>query len=209
MCRSDGLLSNLRSITFSDSIIITGEPRSVWTVLWAASHLQRELLEVGVPTRGGIAQGRTVHTDGIIYGEGLLEAYHLESTTAVYPRIVISPPLSAGLDARYKDAFLRQDADGLWFIDPFGLGLIPGDAEEMAAEGYDPYEEGLNMLGSRIDTELSRLSDASHIAKWNWLKHQQAIATQDIRNHREPRFSRFLREAKQRRRSAGNPDNPE
>jgi hypothetical protein len=123
--------SKLQVSVFSDSIVISGEADNVHGVIWSAIHLQCNLLVSGILVRGGIACGRTVHADDILYGEGMLDAYNLESKAAIYPRIVLAPKLINKIKSEYRDVFLAKDNDGLWFLDPFSMGLLPGDADAL------------------------------------------------------------------------------
>jgi hypothetical protein len=180
--------SDLQVSVFSDSIVISGEADNVHGVIWSAIHLQSSLLLSGILVRGGISCGRTVHADDILYGEGMLDAYYLESKAAIYPRIVLAPKLINKIKSEYRAVFLTTDNDGLWFLDPFSIGLLPGNADALLEDGYDPHEEALKSLGKRIDQELSRLLDVGHLAKWNWLKSRHTIALLEFARLGKPRF---------------------
>lgn len=179
---------------FSDSVVISGAPDNLNGVIWSSIHLQCSLLALGILIRGGISRGKTVHTGDILYGEGMLNAYHLESKAAIYPRIIIDPIFVPEIESGYKAMFLAQDADGLWFIDPFAMGIVPGNVDTLLENGYDPSEEGLKFLGKEIDKEISRLSDASQLAKWSWLKNRHAIATLEFAKFKRPRLWHILEE---------------
>ena len=83
--------SNLEISVFSDSIAISSEPLDAFRVIWSCGWLNAELLQAGILTRGGISIGPTIHKDDVLYGEGMLKAYKLESNAAIYPRIVVDP----------------------------------------------------------------------------------------------------------------------
>ncbi len=180
--------SALEVSVFSDSIVVSGTPNDARSVIWSVLHLQCSLLALAIPSRGGIARGHTVHTDEILYGVGFLNAYHLEQSAAVYPRVVIDPNLVGELDAGFRAMFLKQDADALWFVDPFAMGILPGNSAALLEDGYDPHEESLKQLGQRIDQEIERLTDAGHLAKWNWLKRQHSMAVVEFTKFGKPRF---------------------
>ena len=180
--------SELEVSVFSDSIVISGASDSLQSVVNSAIHLQSNLLEIGILVRGGISCGRTVHADDILYGEGMLEAHALETKAAVYPRIILAPKLVEQLEPRYRAMFFEQDGDGLWFINPFSIGLTPANADDLAADGYSPFEEALKKLGKVIGEELGRLSDVGQLAKWQWLKRQHSIALLEFAKLGEPRF---------------------
>lgn len=152
--------------------------------------------------RGGISRGKTVHTGDILYGEGMLNAYYLESKAAIYPRIIIDPKFVPEIEAGYKAAFLAQDADGLWFIDPFAMGVLAGNVEALLEDGYDPSEEGLKFVGKEIDKEISKHSDASQLAKWSWLKNRHAIAVSEFAKFKMPRFWHIFEQVRKAEESA-------
>lgn len=193
--RPDSAQSNLQVSVFSDSIVISGAADNLHGVLWSAIHLQCNILAMGILTRGGISSGRTFHTDDILYGEGMLDAYHLESNAAIYPRIILAPKLMDNIEGGYKAAFLRQDGDGLWFLDPFSMGILPGNSESLLEDGHDPHEVSLRSLGKKIDQEIARTSDAGHLAKWKWLKNQHKFAVSEFRKFGRPRFWHIMSEA--------------
>jgi hypothetical protein len=186
--RENTAQSDLEVSVFSDSIVISGASDNVQGVVWSAAHLQCGLLALGILVRGGISRGRTIHADDILYGEGMLQAHYLESKAAIYPRIVLDPKLLDDLTPMYRAMLLSHDSDGLWFIDPFSVGVLPGNSEDMLERGCDPYEESLKMLGKKMDQELSRLSDVGQIAKWTWLKTRHGIAVLEFAEFGKPRF---------------------
>jgi hypothetical protein len=58
---------------------------------------------LGMMIRGGIALGGLVHEEGgALFGPAMNEAYHLESKSAVYPRVVISSSAKAHLDVKLQ-----------------------------------------------------------------------------------------------------------
>lgn len=50
-------------------------------------------MEEGILIRGAITIGNLYHKSGVILGKGMIEAYHLELKSAVYPRIILSKTL--------------------------------------------------------------------------------------------------------------------
>jgi hypothetical protein len=197
--RPDTAQSDLKVSVFSDSIVISAETSNFHGVMWTAVHLQCSLLLSGVLLRGGIARGRIVHSSEILYGEGLLNAHRLESKVAIYPRIVIDPSLIDEVDEGYRRIFLAQDTDGLWFIDPFSMGFLPGNSDQLVEDGYDPREEGLKYLGRIIKAEIARLNEPNHLAKWHWLKSRYKLAVIEFAEHGMSRFWRAWHLADQRK----------
>ena len=134
----------------------------------------------------------------------MIYAYNLESKAAIYPRIVIDPKLVSEIEPGYRAAFLAQDVDGLWFIDPFSMGIVSGNADALLEDGYDPHEVSLKSLGNKIEMELSHLSDAGHLAKWNWLKSRYTIAVLEFGKFGKPRFWHILEKTEKVKKSIPN-----
>lgn len=166
---------------FSDNIAISGALYQVPTLIWTVGYLQANLLLGGTLVRGGIAAGLLHHAEGVIYGEGLVAAYEMEQTSAVFPRVLIAPELMQGLNARVRK-FLKQDEDdGLWFIDPFRFDATVGGAEELAADGWDPralyFEEVRKKLHRQLETASSER--VAEKIKWSIRRFNEAVAQQE------------------------------
>ncbi len=81
---------------FSDSIVISFLIEERDQLILALFNLQEmivELINYGFLLRGGISNGNLIHTSDILIGTALYEAYALESSIAIYPRIIISQQL--------------------------------------------------------------------------------------------------------------------
>lgn len=93
---------------FSDSIIISvkvedekiNEIFSTFIVYIAT--LGNLLIKNGILIRGGMDIGNLVHQKGKIFGNALIKAYTLESTIAIYPRIILSKNLLQKLNYPLK-----------------------------------------------------------------------------------------------------------
>jgi len=112
----------------------------------AARALRLELL-----VRGGICRGQLVHNADFILGPALIEAYRLESQTAIYPRIIVSSSLHEG-DENLFPSLLRVDQrDGLAHLD-----YLPQLA---ALEGAKGFDGGASWRAARlldIDSNIKR-----------------------------------------------------
>jgi hypothetical protein len=179
---------NLEVSVFSDSIVISAEPKHLFDVIWSSMGLQSRLLTLGVLTRGGISIGKTVHEKDILYGEGMIKAYRLETGAAIYPRVVIDPTLIVQIPEAYRERFLTQDYDGLWFVDCFADGLLPPGSDALVEDGWDPHHVALLELGKLIEQEILRTRDADHQMKWQWLERQRSHALQYLEKHGAPRI---------------------
>ncbi|MBI2258791.1 MAG: hypothetical protein HYU67_07820 [Flavobacteriia bacterium] len=63
--------------------------------------MQNELSSFNVFLRGGITYGKLYHKGKICFGEAMIKAYKIESTVAVYPRIIIDSEI-------YNKKFFQQ-----------------------------------------------------------------------------------------------------
>jgi hypothetical protein len=116
---------------FSDSIIIsTSISRtlsSLYTVVNTTANLYQQLLQRRALARGGLAKGPAHHKGGVVFGQGMIDAYLLEQNIAKVPRIAVAPDVArewanafgrpGGLVA-LKD-LIRSDCDGVDFRDLF------------------------------------------------------------------------------------------
>ena len=114
----------------------------------------------------------------MLYGDGLIKAYDLEHKTAVYPRVVIDPQLLGEDQDGLKLKFLSLDTDGHWYIDPFAMGILPGNSDALVEDGWDPHLVFLEDFERKIESQLAELTDAGQLAKWGWMKtcHAKALA---------------------------------
>ncbi len=195
----DTAASDIEISVFSDCIVISSEPNKFHDVIWASGWLQAKLLGVGVLTRGGIAVGNTYHSNDILYGKGMLDAYQIEKSAAVYPRISLHPKLADSLPEKYKLTFLDVDSDGLWFIDPFSFpATVSGNLDELVADGWDPHELFLDELGQHIEEGIKKAIRVDHIAKWTWLKIRYSLAKDNYLITRETKLTLMMKHAEQR-----------
>lgn len=135
--------------TFSDNVVVSysgsSDDNQMLAGLWVSivcqdcvrllTKIAERALELGVLIRGGLTYGRCHHTDGVVFGEGMVDAYNLESREAVNPRVLVSQKVIDRLkiDRPANMRTLLQDTeDGRWhlnyFIDMIKEG-VPGGSE--------------------------------------------------------------------------------
>lgn len=71
----------------------------------------------GIFCRGAITSGKLYHTKEMIFGQALIDAYHMEQELAVYPRIIINWSVADNF-VRYRNQQLsrrRQSGFGTYF----------------------------------------------------------------------------------------------
>lgn len=90
------------------------------SVILSCMVLTLQFLANGILVRGGITIGYCFADDFMVWGKALARAYEIESTIAIYPRIVIDPFTNEIFDLLAKSEnknMISKDFDGLYFID--------------------------------------------------------------------------------------------
>ena len=112
---------------YSDNFLIYFEKGNVseYDALKLLATLMRKiqtrlLCESKMIIRGGITIGEFYADERIIFGEGLIKAYELESYYAKNPRIIIDPNCFKEVASKLEnDKALLKDIDGLYYINYF------------------------------------------------------------------------------------------
>jgi len=117
----------VRCSCFSDSIVVSVSfdddsiNEAFSTLVANISAVGAKLLTEGVLIRGGITIGNLIHEEnGTIIGQGLIDAYKLENSSAIYPRIIISKklidktnyPIDRKSDSYPYHQYLKRYSDG-------------------------------------------------------------------------------------------------
>jgi hypothetical protein len=89
---------------FSDTLVVAAPVADLddETVLGGlvdqAAWLQQSLVWAGYFIRGAVTLGDFYIRDGFLYGPALVEAYRLENTVAIHPRIILGTSATAALE---------------------------------------------------------------------------------------------------------------
>lgn len=181
----------LQAQAFSDNVVlfVPTEGRTLAWLFWSIRRLNDSMIPLQLCLRGAVtidmmhwdpgwstdAAGacQPVDVAPVAFGPGLVAAHDLESTTAIYPRILISSKLSIHIKEHYErtvDAFplghrrfvdfLRQDCDGICHFDVLARGI---DRRERV-EGWYWYEEA-GEGKRRLKTNSDAWDDAEY-SKW-------------------------------------------
>lgn len=128
MADPDFVLPNIN--IFSDNITVSCQLddnfdnalECIMSVILFCTTLTAQFWANGLLIRGGITIGYCFSDNLMVWGKALVRAYEIESTIAIYPRIVIDPFADELFDflsnSKYKKIICR-DFDGLYFIDVF------------------------------------------------------------------------------------------
>jgi len=153
---------DMQATTFSDNVIISralndeGVPR----LLRAVAVIQVASALSGMFIRGGICIGSIFHDTEVVFGPGLNRAYHLESTVAIYPRVILDKPVVKKYGQQIK-SFCGLEK-GIYFLDPFRLSFME---RHFGSRG----EDVLIHILSRLKPDLNRPLGHWEAAKILWL----------------------------------------
>jgi hypothetical protein len=162
-------LSDMQVSVFSDCIAISISPEKISSLICVCSNLQDRILHLGFAVRGGITVGRTIHADGLLYGEGIVRAHEIESIQAKNPRILLDENLEARYPILISSEYLDWDDDSRRIVTPMVDTPFWGNAAELAAEGYDPRELFMSEVRRHLVRNLVESNGKNFYEKWIWL----------------------------------------
>ncbi|MCM0042714.1 MAG: hypothetical protein NBV61_08125 [Algoriphagus sp.] len=179
-------LSNKSSCTcFSDSIIVSikicdGDINALLSTLIAnISYIGSYIIQKGILFRGAITIGNIIHQDnGIILGQGFIDAYNLESKLATFPRIVVSDklikelnyPLEAKRNRYPYHQYLTRDKDGCIGFNQLKYFEVVQSWTEMKEEILkDALDKTRKVIIDGLDYSFELPSVHS---KYQWLKNE-------------------------------------
>jgi hypothetical protein len=174
------------SIVISIDAPISADDHRIRTILRIAGGIGLNLLAIGHPCRGSVVAGQIFHyrdrdlNFDAVMGPALVNAYELEQSVAVYPRIVVDSSVYnfwekyvATEPYEVQDSWrevLKQDQDGEWFINIFNQHI------ESAAKFLFAQREDYGILknaGEAISNGLKESKPQTRIRdKYNWLRSQ-------------------------------------
>jgi hypothetical protein len=177
-------LSNKSTCTcFSDSIIVSiktsdSDINAILSTLVAnISYIGSYIIQKGILFRGAITIGNIIHQDnGIILGQGFIDAYSLESKLATFPRIVVSDKLINELNYpletkknRYPyHQYLTRDQDGcVGFNQLKYFEVVQSWTEMKAGILKDALDKTRKVIIQGLDNSFELPSVHS---KFQWLK---------------------------------------
>lgn len=131
-CTGEISVENIKMRAFSDNIIIArpigdNEKEKAYglnQMIALAAGFQLCSLLNGWLSRGGITIGKLFVDDIMVWGEGLVQAYQLESKSAIFPRIVIDKTALFSLLKNYSQSIHCWKMDlGLPIVDFLGMKM--------------------------------------------------------------------------------------
>lgn len=135
------------------------------------STLTYSALSMGLLIRGGATVGPLHHSKNVVLGDALIEAYELESSVAIYPRIAVSRKLCAAAPHEGKPS-INKDYDGISHYDYFKAMILAGG--NPPGDGFKQrLSESLKTTRNTISSSIERFENEAHLnelAKWTWFK---------------------------------------
>lgn len=178
------LRGKTNTTSFSDSIVVSVKVdqninEMASTLIVNLAYIGTVLLEKGIIIRGGLTLGNIIHNDnGTVFGQGLIDAYTLETKSAKYPRIILSDkllkelnyPLEAKKNRYPYHQYLDRFDDGCVGLDQLIYYQAIQNWEEMTTE---VLSNSLNRVRKVIINGLdSSFENPDVFEKYKWLKDQ-------------------------------------
>lgn len=178
------IIGKTNSTSFSDSIVVTVKVddninEMTSTLIANLSYIGAILMEKGILLRGGMTIGNIIHMEnGTVFGQGLIDAYHLESKSAKNPRIILSDVLIKELNYPLETKRMRYPYHQ--YIERFEDGCV-GFHQMIYYQVIDSWVE---MTTSKMKSSLNNIRkviinglDASFenpdvFYKYKWLMNQ-------------------------------------
>ena len=178
------LRGKTNTTSFSDSIVVSTKidnniNEMASTLIVNLAYIGTVLLEKGILFRGGLTIGNIIHFDnGTVFGQGLIDAYMLESKSAKYPRIVLSDKLLNELNCPVElkknsypyHQYLERFEDGcVGFHQLIYYQVI----ESWTKMTHELLTESLNKVRKVIVSGLDSSFERPEVfEKYKWLKDQ-------------------------------------
>lgn len=161
---------------FSDNIVVAvptstkGEISALMSILVYSGLIQHQFLHHKYLVRGGISIGDFFIDDIMLWGTALTKAYEIESTIAIYPRIVLDPFLVGRLNVFHNNTlkrWLSQDVDKLLFIDYMQKRVMKDNENflPLAILRLEEAEQLLNDADGHLKVQQKILWHLSYIRK--------------------------------------------
>ena len=174
---------SIQCTMFSDSILVSVKVspeqlnEATSTLISNLAYVGSILIQADIFWRGGMTYGNLIHTsNGIAIGQGLIDAYKLESNEAKFPRIVLTKkildklnyPLNSKSDRYPFHQYLYRHEDGLVGFHQLTYFEVVKDYVDGNTESY------INSLKRAKWAIINGLDDnfesAVTFEKYTWLK---------------------------------------
>ncbi len=136
------------------------------------SRIAARALSIGFMIRGGATIGKLHHGRGIVFGEGLVDAYKLESETARYPRVVLSHTITENDYWRpHLAKFVLQSCDGLYEFDYYRQMLLMVPDDFKSGTDLKTWPQSISDTVAANVKKLGMEKRLNELSKWAWFAH--------------------------------------
>lgn len=130
---------------------------------------QLTMMTKGFFVRGGLSIGSFYSDNHMIFSKGLVNAYHIESKKAIYPRVMVDKQILNKIDLYQEERvlfygihrYLISDWENAVFLNPFNItsGLVD-EFEKLKDEiKFDESDEQGDVLNSLLDAAFNLLKE--------------------------------------------------
>lgn len=164
----------------SDNIIISTPLYHEIRLINKSGDIFRDLLGLGVLSRGAITVGNLYHRENIVFGPAMNEVVELEKQ-AIYPRILCSKSLvewygkwKKGYEDKFFNNLVITDCLGRKVVNPFiPLGIQNnkkqfGTVERKDGSIIDTIESIKSVIRNNINSKSS-INDNKKLEKWHYI----------------------------------------
>ncbi|WP_162428575.1 hypothetical protein [Pontibacter pudoricolor] len=167
---------------FSDSIVVSFVENDIKEIPKLFLDLQRliaKLLARGILCRGAVSYGKLYHSNGLVFGPALVDAYETESQAALYPRIILDQSVLDVMKHHYSfeskhsyrkirfdsdvNSYLKTDSDDKFYIDYFTGSMQFFENEEL----FRVYSKLRKIIIDGL-----RIKNPGVKIKYNWMKNK-------------------------------------
>jgi len=166
--QSEEVSIDLEVSFFSDSVVLSVNKQDAAELIWRTGWLQSALLVRGELPRGGISVGKVYHHGGILFGDGMLNAYNLESKAAMYPRVIVEKGVISDTINDPMAFFITVGSDGLTFVNPF-MFPIDKNGGSITFDDNESQFVYLKGISQKLHSGKTRTKKPEHTAKWDWM----------------------------------------
>jgi len=166
---------DVQATSFSDNVVISlpASGPGLFHLIGMINNFSQQLLSLGMLFRGAIVRGRALHTEEVVFGPALVDAYRLETSVSLHPRIMLSDPvmedvrtsaLASPDHATMATRLVREDAFDVPYINLFA------DWEDDDVAWSSEAIAKLSLLRNVIMVGLSENGKNPNVAeKYKWI----------------------------------------
>jgi hypothetical protein len=154
------------------SFVLSMEKDKIFYLIRETGKLCRHLFTLGFPFRGAISVGSLYHDEEIVVGPALDKVRQIESSLAVYPRVIVDEVAIKYWRYEFRtcsahphlESVVKLDCDGQNFIDIFSSRWV--DFGHLDENNVDFLPKALEVIQRGL---AEHKGDAKIITKFTWL----------------------------------------